>query len=140
MKGRRAARLALRLAIAVVLLATSLGKLLDIRGFANVLRTYEAFPDGVLFALALAIPLAELALAAWLLMGSALRVAAAVSVVLHFSYAFWSAVSVLRGLKLSNCGCFGVFWPRPLGWSTVGEDLVLAAGSLMLANLARNDS
>ena len=139
MKGRRAARLSLRLAIALVLLATSLGKLLDIQGFANVLRTYEAFPDSVLLSLALAIPLAELALAVWLLAGSFLRVAAAVSVVLHFSYAFWSAVSVLRGLQLSNCGCFGVFWPRPLGWSTVVEDLVLAAASLLLASFARDD-
>lgn len=137
MSGRRAARQVLRFAIGLVLLATAAGKLLDVPGFARVLQTYHAFPDGALLPIALAVPLVELGLALWLFLGRALPAAAAVSVVLHFFYAFWSAVSVLRGLKLSNCGCFGVYWPRPLGWSTVFEDLVLAAASLLLLTLSR---
>ncbi len=66
----------------------------------------------------------------------ALAGAAAAAVVLHFAYGLWSAATILRGLHLSNCGCFGVFWPRPLGWSTVLEDLVLMAASFGLAVLA----
>ena len=127
----------LRFAIGAVLLVTAAGKLLDIAGFADVLKTYAAFPDAILLPLSLAIPLAELALALWLFSGQFLAAAAITSVVMHFLYAAWSAVSVLRGLRLSNCGCFGVFWPRPLGWTTVLEDLVLMAASLALAILAR---
>jgi Methylamine utilisation protein MauE len=127
----------LRFAIGAVLLASAAGKLLDIAGFSSVLKTYEAFPDGILLPLAIAIPLAELALALWLFSGQFLAAAAITSVVMHLAYAVWSAVSVLRGLRLSNCGCFGVFWPRPLGWTTVAEDLVLAAASFALAILAR---
>jgi hypothetical protein len=56
---------------------------------------------------------------------------------MHALYAAWSAVSVLRGLKLPNCGCFGVFLVRPLGWSTVFEDLVLVGASLGLWVLVR---
>jgi hypothetical protein len=126
-----------RFAIGAVLLATAAAKLANIQGFAEVLKTYKAFPDRILIPLALAIPLLELALALWLFSGQALAAAAAASVVLNFAYAFFSAVSVLRGLHLANCGCFGVFWPRPLGWSTVVEDLVLTIASYALLVLTR---
>lgn len=137
MKPRRALRVFLRFAIAAVLLVSATGKLLDVQAFARVLETYRAFPDRVLFPLALAIPLAELGLALWLLSGLAPAAAALASVVIHFAYGVWSAISVLRGLELSNCGCFGVFWPRPLGWFTVLEDLVLMAVSFALLTLSR---
>lgn len=127
----------LRFAIGAVLLVSAAGKLVEIAGFSNVLKTYEAFPDAILFPLAIAIPLAELALALWLFSGQFLAAAAITSVVMHLAYAVWSAVSVLRGLRLANCGCFGVFWPRPLGWTTVAEDLVLTAASFALVTLAR---
>ncbi len=138
-KGR-AFRQFLRFAIASVLLAAAGGKLLDIRGFARVLETYRAFPEGSLFPLALALALSELALALWLFSGLALAVAAAVAAVMHFVYALFAAASVLRGLQLANCGCFGVFWPRPLGWSTVLADVVLVGASFALATLARTSS
>jgi hypothetical protein len=127
----------LRFAIAGVLLVSAAGKLLDVAGFTDVLKTYEAFPDAILLPLAIGIPLTELALALWLFSGQFLAAAAITSVVMHFVYAVWSAVSILRGLHLSNCGCFGVFWPRKLGWTTVAEDLLLVAASFALATLAR---
>ncbi len=130
-------RAALRFFIAVILLATAAGKLLDLRGFAEVLRTYEAFPDGALSPLALAVPMAELALAIWLFSGRGLFSAGLAGGALHLAYALWSAVSVLRGLKLANCGCFGVFLKRPLEWSTVIEDLVMTGLSLTLSALSR---
>ncbi len=138
-KGRfaRGARLFLRLALALILLATAAGKLLDVRGFAEILRGYQAFPGPLLLPLTLGVALFELLLALWLFSGRNLFGAALVSVALHATYALWSAVSVLRGLKLANCGCFGVFLSRPLGWSTVVEDLVLTGAALGLAALSR---
>lgn len=133
-----APRQILRFPIGAVLLVSAAGKLLDIVGFSNVLKSYEAFPDAILLPLAIATPLAELALALWLFSGQFLAAAAITAVVMHLAYAVWSAVSVLRGLRLSNCGCFGVFWPRPLGWTTVAEDLALAAASFALVTLARS--
>lgn len=133
----RRAGLALRLFIGLVLVATAAGKLIDVSGFAGVLRAYEAFPEGALLPVAIAVPLAELALALWLFSGARLAGAAATALGMHAVYAVWAAASILRGLKLENCGCFGVFFARPLGWRTVLEDLVMAGLSAWLLALAR---
>ena len=79
--------LGLRLFLGAVLLAAAVGKLADVRGFAGVLREYEAFPEAGLLALAAAIPAVELVLAVWLLSGRGLRGAAAAALVLHNVYA-----------------------------------------------------
>ena len=132
--GKRRARNVLRALIAFILFVTAVGKFLDVPGFARVLSTYRAFPDGLLLPLAVLVPAAELALAVWLVVGWRAFIAAVAALGMHLGYAAWSASAILRGLHLANCGCFGVFLPRPLGWSTVVEDLVLSAlcGALVL--------
>lgn len=127
----------LRFTIAGVLAATAIGKLLDVPGFARVLGTYRAFSDGLLLPLAWSIPAGELALAAWLVAGRRLYSAALASAAVHAVYAAWSAVAIARGLKLDNCGCFGVFLARPLNWGTVAEDGVMVILSFVLAGVAR---
>jgi hypothetical protein len=134
---RRRLAVVLRAAIGTILLATAVGKLLDIRGFAQVLGTYEVLPEASLFPLTAAIPLVELALAVWLSSGRALAGAALASAVMHAAYAAWSWAALARGLHLRNCGCFGVFLARPLTWGTVAEDLVLVTMSVGLLALAR---
>jgi uncharacterized membrane protein YphA (DoxX/SURF4 family) len=127
----------LRFFIAAVLLATAAGKLLDVRGFAAVLESYDAIAERALLPFAVAIPLLELAVGLWLVSGRRLAAASLAAAAMHLLYAGWSAASVLRGLKLANCGCFGVFLARPLGWSTVVEDSLMVALSLALYALAR---
>ena len=134
--GKRGLAVALRVLVGVVLLATGVGKLLDLPGFARVLGTYQAFPDALLVPIAAAVTAAELLLAFWLFSGRRPFAAAVAALAAHLVYAGWSAAAVLRGLNLSNCGCFGVFWPRPLGWSTVVEDLVVAAFCAALVALS----
>jgi methylamine utilization protein MauE len=126
----------LRLFLGLVLLATAAGKLADVRGFAGVLRTYEAFPEASLLPLAATIPVAELALSLWLFLGRCLEGAALAALTMHVLYAAWATLSLARGLRLENCGCFGVFLARPLGWGTVGEDLVLVGASAALLAVA----
>jgi hypothetical protein len=130
----------LRTFIGLVLFSTAVGKLLDVRGFARILGSYQALPEGSLLPLALAIPIAELALSIWLFSGRQLAGAALTSAAMHLVYAGWSAGGVMRGLKLPNCGCVGIFLARPLGWSTVAEDLVIVGLSLWLLTLARKKS
>jgi hypothetical protein len=136
-RAARGARAFLRLAIAALLLATAAGKLLDVPGFAAVLATYRAVPEPLLLPLAVSIPLLEIVLAAWLLAGRRLRLAALASAALHASYGAFSAGALARGISVPNCGCFGVLFARPLSWGTVLEDGILVAASLALAALAR---
>jgi Methylamine utilisation protein MauE len=130
-------RLALRLFLGLVLLASAAGKLLDVEGFARILGTYEAFPEAALRPLALTVPLVELALALWLFSGRRLAAAAVSALALHIVYGAWAAATLLRGLRIPNCGCFGVFLAQPLGWTTVFEDLVMVGLSAWLIALAR---
>ena len=130
-------RRVLRFLIGAVLLVTAAGKLLDVAGFARVIGTYEVFADPALVPLAVLIPAAEFLLAVWLFSGRRPFAAAMAALAMHLGYAAWSASAIQRGLKLSNCGCFGVFLPRPLSWSTVLEDLVMALLCGALAALCR---
>ncbi len=135
--GARRPAAVLRWLIGIVLLATGVGKLLDVAGFAEVLRTYDALPESWLPAFAAAVPIAEVLLALWLFTGRRLAAASMASAAMHLAYAAWSAAALMRGLRLANCGCFGVFLARPLTGQTVAEDLVMVALSVVLLVLAR---
>ena len=124
--------LVLRLLIGLVLLATSTGKFLNLAGFAAIVGTYKVLPDSLLFPAGLALALTELGLAVLLLFGRYLRLAAAAVVALHLVFVFWLLAADLRGLEIDNCGCFGVFWGRPLTAWTYLEDGVMLALSLGL--------
>lgn len=121
--------------LAAIFLATGLGKLLDVPGFAAVLGTYRLVPGALLAPAAWALTLAELAIAAGLAWRPALRPAAWVALALALLNAATLTLTLARGIALENCGCFGVFLARPLRPWTPLEDLVLAA--FALAVLAR---
>ena len=103
----------LRLFIAVVLLTTGLGKALDIPGFVEVLITYQALADWMLYLVALGMTTTELIISFWLFSGRLVFWAALASLGLHVVFTLWTAVTFLRGLDIPNCGCFGVFFARP---------------------------
>ena len=116
----------LRLFFAAVLVVSSVGKLLDNRGFAQVIGTYQlGIPERALLPLALIFSLGELALGVAVLCGIQLRQMSAATIALHVFYLTLASATLLRGLQLANCGCFGVFWVRPLDGVTVVEDVVL---------------
>jgi uncharacterized membrane protein YphA (DoxX/SURF4 family) len=119
--------------LAAVLLATGLGKALDVVGFAQVLAAYGAFPPGSEGVVAVSVTLLELGLAAALLVPGWRRLAAGGALLLFMGNAALLTVTLLRGIDLANCGCFGVFLARPLRPWTPLEDIALA----MLAMLAR---
>ena len=128
---------ALRVFIGLVLLATGVGKLLDVRGFAGILRSYEMLPEPWIPFAAVAVAVTEVLLAFWLFSGRRLAAASLASCAMHVSYAAWSTVGLMRGLRLSNCGCFGVFLARPLTGRTVAEDLAMTVLSVTLFVCAR---
>ncbi len=128
---------ALQFFIATFLLATSVGKLLDVRGFARVLLTYDSLPEGTALPVALGLSLLELGLSLWLFSGVKLKFAALAAIVLHVQFTAVAVSANLRGLDIPNCGCFGVFLARPMTWATVAEDVLLTILCVALFVLAR---
>ena len=120
-----------RFLLAILFLATSLGKLLDNRGFAEVLQTYQLFPSFTLMPLALAISLSEFTLGIFTLLNKKIKFCSKAILFINSLYLALAIVSNLRGLNIPNCGCFGVFLARPMTWNTVIEDAILVLVSLV---------
>lgn len=128
----------IRLLLGGIIAVAGVAKLLDISGFAAIIRTYQfSLSDSVVGILAAAIPIFELGLGVWILSGYALRKAAVVSMLMHAGYGTLLTIMLIRGIHLTNCGCFGVFLARPLQWYTPLEDVALIYVSYKLFKHAR---
>lgn len=117
--------------------AAALGKALDVPGFLLVLVEYRLLPGPLLFPGTLALILAEAAIAIGLLLPRARHAAALAAAALAALYGAALTVTLLRGIALQNCGCFGVFLPRPLTLFSPLEDGLLVAMALLLAQRTR---
>lgn len=127
-------RHSLRALIGLIMLGSALGKTLDMPDFTAIIGTYQAFPEWAWRPAAFAAVGAEWIIGLWLMLGAGLRQAALMSMALHLVYGGFAAIALLRGIEVPNCGCFGVFFPRPLTWAIVIENgaLVVLAGLLWL--------
>ena len=133
------ARIVLQVFFAVLLTVTGVAKLLDMTGFYEVVRTYQSLPEVVIPPAAWMLAVGELVMAAWLLARYRPRAAAITVVLLHMMYLLWLLMALLRGLPIMNCGCFGVFWARPLTWYSPLEDLVLVGLAMLYWRLLPRD-
>ncbi|HEY5973505.1 MAG TPA: MauE/DoxX family redox-associated membrane protein [Geobacteraceae bacterium] len=127
----------LRFLIALVLLAASSFKLMDLPGFVLVLRSYRFLPIDLLWPIGIAITASEVVVGLWLLSGRLMTRAALASASLHTLYAGCAGFILVRGTPILNCGCFGSYLARPLSFTTVLENLVLVALSLALFAISR---
>lgn len=122
--------------LAAVFLATGLGKALDVAGFAAVLGTYRLLPDAMLLPAAVAIVAIELAIVTGLARPRWRRGAAFWASIVAAGNTMVLIITLMRGIALENCGCFGVFLARPLSWATPVEDVVLLALAATVARRA----
>lgn len=121
----------------VLLLATSgIAKLADMPGFYDIVKSYDLLPVSTVPGAAHALALFELGLATWLASENnarkGARYAATAVIILHTVYSAWLLLALARGLHIANCGCFGVYWARPLSWFTPLEDLILLLLAVLL--------
>ena len=124
------------LGLGALILATGVGKMLGIPGFAQVIGTYQfGFGPDVRSAVAIAIAATELLLGIWMLSGWHLARSAIAAAALNAGYLVLMISSLLRGLELDNCGCFGVYFASPLRWYSPLEDAALIALCLLLLRL-----
>ena len=118
--------------VGLVLLATGIGKALDMKGFVGVLSNYDLLPYFGNVLVAYTLPFIELTTGFCLLSRVALRPAAWVAVGLNVLLLCVAVITLWRGLALANCGCFGVFLSRPLTGQTVVEDVVMLGMSILV--------
>ncbi|HMQ11562.1 MAG TPA: hypothetical protein PKC21_09565 [Oligoflexia bacterium] len=131
----------IRYLFVLIYLTTSLGKLLDNRGFAQAITAYQlpglGQMNGFVLSFALAFSLFELFLAYALTTGKKLLVTAYAVLAVQLMYLVLALVTLYRGITIDNCGCFGVFLQRPLTTATVYEDLLLLIMAIAQALLIK---
>lgn len=128
----------LRIVLGLFFLVAGIGKAVGVPGFVDVIRTYRTgLALSGRWAAAIAITVIETALGLWILSGRRTAAGALFSFFLNIGYFALMAVTLLRGIRVPNCGCFGVFLARPLAPGTLLEDLVLCAFSWGLYLLAK---
>jgi len=129
-------RVGIVLFIGGVLLLAAIGKLLDNRYFSEVLAQWRLLPSWSLLPFGVVLSLLELALALWLFSGWRLAQAALLSVLFHLGYTSGTAITLLRGISLPDCGCFGILFAHPLDWPMAAEDAITALLSVVLYGIA----
>ena len=127
-----------RIILGLLITGAGIGKLLDVRGFVSIIKTYQLhLPTWLMWIIAIGIIIFEVVLGLWILFGTHLKIPAILSITMHSGYFILLTTSLLRGLQLQNCGCFGVFLARPLTWYSPLEDMVLILMSYGLFILAK---
>lgn len=139
MVAARTVQQVVRFFLGAIFLTSALGKSLDLSAFVDILATYQIFPDWALWPMALSICGAEWLLAGWMFSGWYLSAGALGALALNGLYAAGLTVTLLRGIDLPNCGCYGVFFPQPLRWYSPLEDLVLVGMCYALRQGARKN-
>lgn len=108
MSRKELAALASRLAVGAVLIYAGSSKAAGpVEEFAYILSVYDVLPKDFLLPVAALLPWIEL-LAGWsLILGCRTRLAAAAAGALFAGFLAAVASTILRGISLPNCGCFG---------------------------------
>jgi protein-disulfide isomerase len=117
----------LRIALSAVFGTAAVTKLLDQRGTSDAVKNFGS-PDSLAPALAIILPLAELAIAAGLLFETSVLVSSLAGLVLLGVFVVAIGINLARG-RTHDCHCFGQLYSRPLGWPTLVRNVVFALGA-----------
>lgn len=119
------ALLADRLLLAFVFLLAGATKLADPIGWRKALRDF-GLPAVLAPPAVLLLPVLELAVGAALVPATLAWYGAWGSLALLIAFLIVMGIAIVRGRK-PDCRCFGQLRPKPIGWSTVIRDGILAA-------------
>jgi uncharacterized membrane protein YphA (DoxX/SURF4 family) len=103
--------------------------------FAAILETYKLFPPSLLSPLSIAVPYVEMWVGLFILTGFYTRQAAFAAAALFAAFLVALISTLVRGIDLASCGCFGpdALSPR----YTMIMDTILLALSLSACKLAK---
>lgn len=115
-----------RLSLAAVFGMAAVPKILDPAAFVAAIDNYHLLPGLLSRIVAVGLPVAELCIAACLLVPKLARGASALAACLLFSFAAAMAQAIVREIDL-DCGCFGTSAEVGVNWWSVGRNVALSA-------------
>lgn len=119
-----------RLALSIIFGIAAVTKLLDQKGTREAVENFGA-PKSLAPAIAIVLPLVELAIAAGLLFNTSAWWAALAALLVLGLFIAAIGVNLARG-NTPDCHCFGQLYSRPLGWPTLVRNIVFALGAVFL--------
>ncbi|MHB8141803.1 MAG: MauE/DoxX family redox-associated membrane protein [Vulcanimicrobiaceae bacterium] len=125
----------LRVAVGVLLIVTGALKVGHPGSFAASIADFRLLSPALIRPLALFLPILEIGVGVYLVVGLFTRAAAIVAACQFALYAGVIASAILRGLP-ANCGCFGPADSAPADWPHVLFDLALTVIALLVAVFA----
>jgi len=120
----------LRVALSAVFGAAGVTKLFDQPGTRDAAKNFGV-AESLAPAFAMALPIAELAIAAGLLFANTTLASAIAGVLLLGAFVVAIGVNLARG-RTHDCHCFGQLYSRPLGWPTLVRNLMFALGAVFV--------
>lgn len=123
----------LRVFLALMFATAAVSKLQNVEEFYGVVRNFRLVPDAASRALALVLPVLELAIAAGLLIGPLAVPAAFTAAALLLVFAVALGINVARGRTYIDCGCFRNGLKQTVSWLLVGRNIVLTSLALVVA-------
>jgi len=128
---RDLAALAARLVAGGIWIVAGVAKALDFDSFHLQLQGYDVLPQSTVSWVTYGLPVLEIALGAYLVVGLLVRPAAWLSVGLMTVFIVAQGQAWARGLHI-DCGCFGRADVQTVGPRTILRDLALAAPSVLV--------
>lgn len=129
--------LLVRLALAGVFAVAAAGKLADRRGTREAVAGFGA-PPALVGPIAVALPIAELAVAAALLVPATAWAGAVGAIVLLAIFSVAITANLARGRR-PDCHCFGQVRSQPVGAQTLARNGALALGAGLIVALGATD-
>ena len=116
-----------RLALSAVFGVAGVTKLLDQSGTRDAVKNFGS-PESLSPALAIILPVVELAIAAGLLFNNMVGASAIAALVVLGVLVVAISVNLAQG-RTHDCHCFGQLYSRPLGWPTLARNAIFAAAA-----------
>jgi LPXTG-motif cell wall-anchored protein len=120
----------LRIALSAVFGTAGVTKLIDPQGTRESFKNFGS-PESLAPPLAIALPTAELGIAAGLLFARTVRASALAALFMLVLFAVAIGVNLARG-RTHDCHCFGQLYSRPLGWPTLVRNLIFALAAVFV--------
>jgi uncharacterized membrane protein YphA (DoxX/SURF4 family) len=123
---RKAVLAICRVVLAAVFIFAALGKIANPQEFADAVAAFKLLPISWVNVFAIILPWVELTVGLTLLLGSQLRQAAILAILMNTVFIVAASSAMARGLDI-QCGCFTISKAHSsVGWGLVARDLGFA--------------